>query len=157
MIVLALDPGNRTGIATAVNGVIDLLTDADGLHAVAQILRTLPKPDRIVIEMPTRKQESSVENYGTLRESCGMLVAVCFMLWGPVPVLRPWPQARHGQRGWQEIRAGYVGDSKDQSVQFVIDHLKRHGRDPSVLRTARGRVKDDAADAGVLAVWGSLQ
>jgi hypothetical protein len=157
MIVLALDPGARTGIATAVNGVLDLLADADGLADTVAILRTLPKPDRIVIEIPTRDPKSKIDDYGTLRESCGQLVAVCYMLWGPVPILRPWPKARNGQRGWQEIRAGYTGDSKAQSVAFVADHLRRHGRDPSVLRTARGRVRHDAADAGVLAVWGSLQ
>ena len=124
MIVLALDPGARTGIATAVDGVLDLLTDADGLAATVAILRMIPKPDRIVIETPTRDPKSKIDDYGTLRESCGMLVAACYMLWGPVPVLRPWPKARNGERGWQEIRAGYVGSSKDQSVQFVIDHLK---------------------------------
>lgn len=155
MIVLALDPGARTGIATAIDGVIDLLTDADGLADTIAILRALPRPDRIVIEMPTMARQGGAERYGTLRESCGQLVAVCYMLWGPVPVLRPWPVARHGERGWQEIRAGYVGDSKAQSVAFVVDHLRRHGRDSSVLRTARGRVRHDAADAGCLAVWGS--
>lgn len=157
MMVLALDPGARTGIATAINGVIDLLTDADGFAATMLILSTLPRPDRIVIEIPTRKPKSKIDDYGTLRESCGQLVAICHILWPDVPILRPWPKARNGQRGWQEIRAGYTGDSKAQSVAFVADHLRRHGRDPSVLRTVRGRVRHDAADAGVLAVWGSLQ
>lgn len=155
--VLALDPGARTGIATAIDGVIDLLTDADGLGETFAYLRRLPRPDRIVIEMPTRASQSKIDDYGTLRESCGMLVAICRILWPDVPILRPWPKARNGQRGWQEIRAGYTGDSKAQSVAFVVDHLRRHGRDPSVLRTARGRVRHDAADAGCMAVWGFQQ
>ena len=157
MNVLALDPGARTGIGTTIDGVIDLLTDADGLADTIAILRTLPRPDRIVIEMPTRAPESKIDDYGTLRESCGQLVAVCFMLWGPVPILRPWPLPRNGERGWQEVRAGYTGTSKDQSVKFVADHLRRHGRDPSVLRTGRGRVRHDVADAGCMAVWGAGQ
>ena len=153
MMVLALDPGKMYGIATAVDGVLDVLTDADGLADTVAILRTLPRPDRIVIERPTRNPKSKIDDYATLCERAGHLVAVCFMLWGPVPILRPWPLPRNGERGWQEVRAGYTGTSKDQSVKFVADHLRRYGRDPSVLRTVRGRVRHDAADAGCMALW----
>ncbi len=153
MIVLALDPGARYGIATAIDGVLDLLTDADGLAAMVTILRTLPRPDRVVIERPTRNPKSKIDDYATLCERAGHLVAVVFLLWGPVPTLRPWPRPRNGDPWWQEVREGYQGGSKDQSVQFVAKHLERHGRDPSVLRTVRGRVRHDAADAGCMALW----
>ena len=155
MIVHAFDPGDRYGLASAVNGVLTYLDDANTIEDLLGKMRAMPRPDRVVVEKPTMATTGGPYRYGELRERAGEIVGIVRALWGDVPVLRPWPLPRDGEPGWQEVRAGYAGASKDASIAFVVAHLRRHGIDASVLRTARGRVRHDAADAGCMAVWGS--
>jgi hypothetical protein len=143
MVILALDPGARTGFAR-LDG--DHLTDLRALPAadVPALLRSLPRPDLVVIETPSHAGSSwSMDSYGTLREQAGRLVGLVEALWPGVAILRPWPQPRGKGEAWQPW-AHDAARGKDASLARVLRHLA-----PGVVvpRSA------DAWDAGAMACW----
>lgn len=160
MIVLGIDPGETAGLGLVIDGVPTWAMEARGFERLQNALRDLVrngmKPDRIVIEKPTKPAASALDSYGELRERAGEAVALCRTFFSEVPILRPWPIKRTptGKRaqepGWQDVRAGSVGAGKDAS----LDTVKRAGASAEVLR-ACATPGLNAADAVCMALWGA--
>ena len=164
MIALGCDVGASAGLALARDGVPIWAMTVKGcdtargraalrdcLHAAANSIPQKHgpiKPDLIVIERPTRNPKSKIDAYAALCERAGEMVALCEVVFPGVPILRPFPLDRNGSKGWQSIKAGTVGESKDRSVQVVV----RSGAARDVLEACRSH---DAADACCIAIWGS--
>ena len=162
MIALGCDVGASAGLALARDGVPIWAMTVKGCDTpdgrarlrlalevdVRRFMFGFARPDRIVIERPTRNPKSKIDAYAALCERAGEMVALCEVVFPGVPILRPFPLDRNGSKGWQSIKAGTVGESKDRSVQVVV----RSGAARDVLGACRSH---DAADACCIAIWGS--
>ena len=161
MITLGLDVGATVGLALASGGIPTWATSvkgcdtADGRALLLALLKGLARPDRIVIERPTRNPKSKIDAYASLCERAGEAVALCEVVFPYIPILRPFPLDRNGTKGWQDIKAGDMGeDAKDRSRACVARLLR--GREDAGSRRVLEvvRASHDAADACCLAVWG---
>ena len=155
MIVLGIDPGDSLGLAVCIDGVIDEVHQvagfgsAAGVRRVAALLRSWP-PDRVVIEDPANvRLGSSTRARHELQRRVGAILALCWVAYPSVEVeLVP-------TAVWQRwAHAGCIGDPKDRSLQRVMNSPRTREATRALWGPSGGK-REDAWDAGCLALWGS--
>lgn len=142
MMLLALDPGARWGVAHG--------TTTPTLHAgtgdLALYLATLPRPDLVIIEDPLQQVVGIAGHRGQVSQLLRHRAQrdAVIRLWG-LEVVRDVPVLE-----WQAVHRGYVdADPKQRSLGVLVAERV------SVAGCRRGNgIDGERVDAGAMWVWG---
>ena len=153
MILFSIDPGNRAGSAlfqdrdlTRCDIHPNIKTPA-GRAAFLAHCRSLPRPDRVLVELPAIVPSDGFANTAALWQRRGFLVGIVEVVWEGVEVEDVTVPE------WQKV---HRNSAEPTSEQKSLDVVRRYLNGRAVdlhWRGAKGGIVGDAVSAAAMGVW----